>query len=142
MQLISLVTSATGAAMEPSMNSGMAAAGHSGPDVSQQLIQVLGSLGVVLALVLVLAWVARRISRSRVSQTGGLRLLGGISLGSKERIVLVQVGEQQLLVGVAPGSLRTLHVLDSPLQDDHPEPPVFARRMSEALSGSRQGGKD
>ncbi len=85
-------------------------------DLGAQLVQVLGGLGVVLALVLLLAWLTKRFSRSRLSGAHGLRLLGGISLGAKERIVLVQAGDVQLLVGVAPGRLQTLHVLEEPIQ--------------------------
>ncbi len=85
-------------------------------DLGSQMVQVLGGLGIVLAMVMLLAWVAKRFTHSRMAGTQGLRLLGGISLGSKERIVLVQVGDTQLLVGVAPGRLQTLHVLDEPIQ--------------------------
>ena len=59
--------------------------------------------------------------------------MGGISLGGKERIVLVQVGEQQLLVGVAPGSLRTLHVLDQPLEGAMTDAGGFGEKISELL---------
>jgi len=74
-------------------------------DLGAQLVQVMGGLGVVLAMVLLLAWLTKRFNHSRLSGTHGLRLLGGISLGGKERIVLVQAGDVQLLVGVAPGRL-------------------------------------
>jgi len=36
-------------------------------------------------------------------------------MGTRERVVLLQVGETQLLLGVAPGRVQTLHVLDKPL---------------------------
>lgn len=86
------------------------------PALGEQLVQVLGGLGIVLAMVMLLAWLAKRFNRSHLSGSHGMRLLGGISLGAKERIVLVQVGDTQLLVGVAPGQLQTLHVLDEPIQ--------------------------
>ncbi len=85
-------------------------------DLGAQLVQVLGGLGMVLAMVMLLAWLAKRFTHSRMVGTRGLRLLGGISLGAKERIVLVQAGDTQLLVGVAPGRLQTLHVLEKPIQ--------------------------
>lgn len=104
-----------------------------GTDVGQQLIQVLTSLGVVLALVILLAWLVKRLSGSRTIQTRELRLIGGISLGAKERIVLIQVGDQQLLVGVAPGRLQTLHVLDQPLTSEEGTTHGFTQKMSELL---------
>ena len=52
-------------------------------------------------------------------QAGGtLRILGGLSLGTREKLVLVKVGETQLLLGVAPGQVRKLHVLDTPIAQE------------------------
>jgi flagellar protein FliO/FliZ len=74
------------------------------------IVQMLGGLLVVLALIFALAWLARRVGA--VGSRGGavVNVLGGAALTSRERVVLLQVGETQLLVGVAPGSVRTLHV--------------------------------
>ena len=41
-------------------------------------------------------------------------VLSSVSVGQRERAVLVQVGEQQMLLGVGPGNVRTLHVFDKP----------------------------
>jgi flagellar biogenesis protein FliO len=46
---------------------------------------------------------------------GSIEIVADISLGQKERAVLVQVGEQQILLGVAPGRVNTLHVLAEPV---------------------------
>ena len=74
----------------------------------------LGML-MVLALILGLAWVLKRTGRFQMAAGGGLRILGGLSMGARERVVLLQVGNTQLLVGVAPGRVQTLHVLEQPL---------------------------
>lgn len=103
-------------AAEPASEVASLGASAMRPDLGTQLVQVLGGLGVVLAMVMVLAWLAKRVTHSRMSGTHGLRLLGGLSVGAKERIILVQAGDTQLLIGVAPGSLQTLHVLDEPIQ--------------------------
>jgi flagellar biogenesis protein FliO len=52
-----------------------------------------------------------------ISGGGGsanLELLGQLSLGARERALLVRVGDRQLLIGVAPGHVCTLHVLEPP----------------------------
>jgi flagellar protein FliO/FliZ len=79
------------------------------------LIQFTLGLIAVLTAVMILAWIMRRMNRWQMSAGGSLRLLGGLSLGARERILLVQVGDIQLLVGVAPGYIRKLHVLTQPL---------------------------
>ena len=81
------------------------------PAAGQHLVQV--TLGLVLVLVasFFIAWLLRRTGKF-YSQTGGqFRILGGLSMGARERIVLVQLADTQILVGVAPGSIRKLHVL-------------------------------
>ena len=79
------------------------------------LIQFSMGLVLVLTAVLVLAWVLRRINRLHASAGGALRLLGVLSLGTRERVILIQVGKTQLLLGVAPGRIQTLYVLNDAL---------------------------
>ncbi len=78
----------------------------------------LGML-LVLGLILGLAWLMKRSGRFQAAG-GGLRIVGGLSLGARERVVLIQAGETQLLLGVAPGRVQTLHVLDQPLPAREP----------------------
>ena len=80
------------------------------------LLRLTLALGVVLAVIIGLAWLLRRMARFNRSVNGQLRILGGLAVGNRERIVLVQVGKAQLLVGVAPGRVQTLHVLDEPVE--------------------------
>jgi flagellar protein FliO/FliZ len=77
------------------------------------LLRVTVALLVVLAAVLAAAWLARRMRA--ISGGGGsssLELLAQLPLGTRERAVLVRVGDRQLLLGVAAGNVRTLHVLE------------------------------
>lgn len=98
-----------------SSSAALAAAGSGGGvDVSSLLRLIIG-LVVVIAAVVALAWFLRRFSGITQNADGQLRVLGGLAVGQRERIVLVQVGEEQLLVGVAPGRVQTLHVLEQPL---------------------------
>jgi flagellar protein FliO/FliZ len=115
-------------------------------DLGAQLVQVLGGLGVVLAMVMVLAWLAKRVTHSRMSGTHGLRLLGGLSVGAKERIVLVQAGDTQMLIGVAPGRLQTLHVLDEPIQVQEKADTLagdngFGQKLAKLLNQEKGKGK-
>lgn len=79
------------------------------------LLQVTLGLLVVLAAVVGGAWLLRRIGRFQTVADGSLKIIGGLSMGTRERLVLVQVGDEQLLVGVSPGRLQTLHVLKQPI---------------------------
>ena len=75
-------------------------------------LQMFFGLFVIVALIIGMAWFMRRMSNMGGMAAGNLKVLGGISVGQRERVVLVQAGNTQLLVGVAPGQIRTLHVMD------------------------------
>ena len=103
------------------------------PMSGSYLFQLILGLIVVLICILALAWFAKRMNRLQSSTGGMLKIIGGISMGSRERIVLLQVGSEQLLIGVSPGRINTLHVLDVPLENsDVNSGKTFASRLSEA----------
>ena len=79
------------------------------------LLRVCLSLAVVIALILAAGWVLRRLQGGGVRAGGNLRCLESIAVGMKERVVLVEAGGKQMLLGVAPGNVRTLHVFDEPI---------------------------
>ena len=81
------------------------------------LIQVFLSLIVVVGLMFAVLWALRKVNGVGRSVGGHMQVLASVGLGQRERAVLVQVGGQQLLLGVAPGSVRTLHVFDQPVVD-------------------------
>jgi len=100
-------------------------------------IQMFFGLFIVVGLIVGMAWFMRRMSNMGGMSAGDLKVLGGISVGQRERVVLVQAGETQLLVGVAPGAIRTLHVLDEPIVSrDEASPKVssgFAEKLHAAI---------
>ena len=81
------------------------------PSAAGGLAQVTLSLMLVLAAVFAAAWVVRRLRNFGRPGSGAINIIADVALGPKERAVLIQVGAQQLLVGVAPGRVNTLHVL-------------------------------
>jgi flagellar protein FliO/FliZ len=91
--------------------------------ISQPAAPGVGSLGqvtlsllIVLGAVFAVAWVVRRM-RGIGNRTGGaIDVVADIPLGQKERAVLLRVGQTQILVGVAPGRVNTLHVLAEPIE--------------------------
>ena len=85
------------------------------PNFAGNLLHMILGLLVVVLVILAGAWFLRRYGHARTGGQGAIQILGGISLGQRERAVIVQVGETQLLLGVAPGRVQTLLVLDRPL---------------------------
>ncbi len=82
--------------------------------------EVTLALVVVLAAVFAFAWIVRRM-RGLGSRVGNaIDILADVPLGQKERAVLLKVGPTQILIGVAPGRVNTLHVLAEPLELSRP----------------------
>jgi flagellar protein FliO/FliZ len=96
------------------------------------LAEVTLALIVIVALIAGLAWVMRRTRGFGMGGGGRNRNqeLGDRSLGQKERCVLVRVGETDILVGVAAGSVRTLHVFPAGANTEAPSPPPAASGKS------------
>ena len=84
------------------------------PDAGS-LARVTLALLVVLVAVFAVAWVVRRMRGFGNRVGGAIDVIADIPLGAKERAVLLKVGQKQILVGVAPGRVNTLHVLEEPL---------------------------
>lgn len=78
------------------------------------MLQVLLGLGLVLLAIVASAWLLRRFSPGQVGAGGAIKVVGGVALGPKERLVLVEIGETWLVLGVAPGQVNTLHTLSKP----------------------------
>ncbi|OHV12357.1 flagellar biosynthetic protein FliO [Kushneria phosphatilytica] len=71
-----------------------------------------GGLLVVLAIIGLCTWLIRRLGRSRLmGSQRHLKVIASQSVGQRERVVMVEVEDTWLVLGVAPGSVRTLHTL-------------------------------
>lgn len=93
-------------------------------------LQVLFSLVLVLAVIVGAAWLLRRFSPAQMGAGSVVKVVGGVALGPKERLVLVEIGETWLVLGVAPGRVNTLHTLTKP---------EGGARTTEALHGEEHG---
>lgn len=74
-------------------------------------LQAALALSLIVALLVGTAWLARKVSGGKGFGQGGMKVVGGVALGPRERIVLLEVGDEWLVVGIVPGQIRTLHRL-------------------------------
>jgi flagellar protein FliO/FliZ len=103
--------------------------------LSSQLVQLLLGLLLVIGIIFLLAWLMRRVQQ--IVPRGGqvIRIVATQALGPRDRLVLVQVGSEQILLGLSPGSITSLHVMNEPvhLADAEPASTEFAQRLMELL---------
>lgn len=97
-------------------------------------VSVIGSLLFVLAALFVCAWLMRRGAHRLGHGASKIAVISQLPLGIKEKVVLLRVGEQNILVAYAGGNLRTLHawVGDEPADIDLP--PTTALNFGDYLS--------
>jgi len=76
------------------------------------ILQIMTYLILVVVIIIGSAWLFRRYGRVNSTANGNLKVIAGLSVGQRERIVLVAAGDVRLLLGVAPGQVQTLHVME------------------------------
>lgn len=72
---------------------------------------MLVGLVVVVGLIFASLWLIKKLSAPRGAAAGVLRIVGGTAVGPRERVVLVELGDTWLVLGVAPGRVSMLHQL-------------------------------
>ncbi|MFL0799195.1 MAG: flagellar biosynthetic protein FliO [Agarilytica sp.] len=82
-------------------------------DTSTMAIQVVLALAIVTASIFALAWVAKRLGNTHLLHNQKMKLISTMALGTKEKMVLVEVEGQKLLLGVTPNNIASLHVFPS-----------------------------
>ncbi|MEH6470189.1 MAG: flagellar biosynthetic protein FliO [Halopseudomonas sp.] len=101
--------------------------------------QLLAGLVLVLVVFLGLAWLVRRSGIAGGFSHQGLNVIATLPLTTRERVVLVQAGSQQLLLGVAPGRVNLLQSFDQPLvESTAPAAPPFSQWLQRAMAKSSQ----
>ena len=95
------------------------------------MINMVIGLVVVIALILGLAWALRKYGRLSMSNQVDMKILGGLSLGTRERAVLVQVEGQKILLGVAPGRVNILQNMSAEIKEDN----RFDEKLSKVIEG-------
>jgi len=82
---------------------------------SLAMTQVFLGLLLVVGTILALAWLSRRLGGALPGNGKIMKILAVLPLGTREKIVLIEVGGQQLMLGVTPGQINTLQVFTQPV---------------------------
>ncbi|WP_446808798.1 flagellar biosynthetic protein FliO [Methylomonas sp. 2BW1-5-20] len=107
-------------------------------DVAQWLLALL----LVLAVFFLSVWLLRKSGSLAFVSKGQLTILAGLSLGMREKLVLVKVGEKQLLLGVSSGRIDKLLELEGDQRlfmngPDSQESSAFAKKLLQVMQGKQ-----
>ena len=115
---------------EPTAAPGFAGAGQVGKMIAGLLLMIVVIIG--------LAALLKRVGGLQRSLPGAIKVVSVTSIGARERLMLVEVGGRQLLLGAAPGRVQTLLVLDEPVTAPQAvagrQGGGFAERLRDALA--------
>jgi flagellar protein FliO/FliZ len=112
--------------------------------VGSGFLQIFGSLLLVIATIVVVGWVARKLKTLPRRSSAVFQVVDEVALGSKERVVLVEVDGVRLVVGVGEGRVTLLHRSDVPASEGQlddaaasliagPVPPRFVDLLKKGL---------
>lgn len=74
-------------------------------------LQLLFGMVVVLGLLMGIAWWLKRFGPVKGAGGSAAKIVGGVSVGTRERVMVVEVGDQWIVIGVAPGSVNALSTM-------------------------------
>lgn len=116
---------------QPSSSPTTAPLGHT---PALNIATTLASLMVVLVIIVFLAWLLKRMRVAGLHQHGaGLKVVQQLAVGQRERIVLLQVGDEQMLVGITQQHISLLSKLDKPLTTEEAPSRDFATQLSQLM---------
>jgi len=78
-------------------------------------IQMLLGLFFIIAFIFTVAWLIKRMGTMSPSHSNNLKVVAGLNVGQREKIIVLQVMDEQLLVGVTPSNINLLSKLENPI---------------------------
>lgn len=113
------------------------------------LMQAGLGLAVVIGLIFLLAWVTRRFGLQPSGNSRLLKVVSSVMVGQRERVVVVEIGDAWLVLGVAAGQVRALHTLPAqtldqslakPAVNGSDAGPAFAQKLLESINRFKKTG--
>jgi len=130
-----------------------ASTGAAGISPTGGILKMVLGLAVVLAVMALISWGVKRMMPGGAGSQSAVRIVGGVSVGSRERVVVIEVADRWLVVGVAPGQVNGIANLEkgatqaanqlteninTPNQTIHPMMQPLVKSFSELLKKSTE----
>ncbi|AEJ00383.1 flagellar biosynthetic protein FliO [Nitrosomonas sp. Is79A3] len=105
----------------------------------ENTLQMMGGLLLVLAIIGGMTWLLKRFSLISTATAGVVKVVAAAGVGQRERVVVVEIDNTWLVLGVAPGRVNKLHTMNKPLADtasttpDNPSVETFATQLNQSI---------
>lgn len=107
---------------------------------SSYLSRISIGLALILLMIFLLAWVMKKMQLTPQSGHNLIQIVSAISVGHRDRIALIQVGDEQILVGLTPGRMHKLHEMKTCVELPHGDktsPKQFAEKFTQLMHRHR-----
>lgn len=114
------------------------------------LLQAVVGLALVVALIFLCGWAVRRFGLQPAGSGRLLKVVSSVMVGQRERVVVVEIGDSWLVLGVAAGQVRPLHTLPAknltqaqadPAMNESAGASAFSRKLRESINHLSRSGK-
>jgi flagellar protein FliO/FliZ len=100
-------------------------------------IQVLMILIIVLGLMVAAAWLLKKFNATGATSGGAIKIIGGVAIGSRERIMVVEVADQWIVIGVTASNISALATMPKQeatlLPEDQTPSNSFSSRLKQFI---------
>lgn len=106
---------------------------------TENTLQMMGGLLLVLAIIGGITWLLKRFSLISTAAAGVVKVVAATGVGQRERVVVVEIDNTWLVLGVAPGRVNKLHTMNKPLTDatsttpDNQSVETFATQLNQSI---------
>jgi flagellar protein FliO/FliZ len=106
---------------------------------TENTLQMMGGLLLVLAIIGGITWLLKRFSLISTAAAGVVKVVAATGVGQRERVIVVEIDNTWLVLGVAPGRVNKLHAMNKPLTDaasttlDNPPVETFATQLNQSI---------
>ncbi len=114
---------------------------HSQIGAANYLQMIMGLFGIIV-FIFAIAWLIKRMGSLNPVHSNNLKVVAGLNVGQREKIIVVQVMDEQLLVGVTQSNIQLLSRLEQPLPNkDASSLGGFHEKFQAAISGLKNKGQ-
>ena len=101
-----------------SVFAGGATRASTSPISAPDILNLIFGLLIVIIIFLCVAWFLKRLTGGNIASRGYLKVVDTLHLGTREKIILVRAVDSYLVLGISPGNINSLHVVQGQLPEE------------------------
>ena len=104
-----------------------------GASSTGSLFQVLMVLVLVLGLMLAAAWLLKKFNATGTNVGSSIKIISGVAVGSRERIMVIEVADQWIVIGVTANNISALTSMPKQEIASSPEAQTISENFANRL---------